>query len=124
VRVSTPAMVVNQGGCSFGHSLIRFSQTSEGSLVDVAHGEMVEKELDAMIQRRARKGDVDPDEREELWKASVRAYEEKRRRMARLEWHAFHCDQAERHRATLQALIEHHEQAAAKLADVQQEGAA
>jgi hypothetical protein len=29
--------------------------------------------------------------------------------VARLEWHAFHCGQAERHRATLQALIEHHE---------------
>jgi hypothetical protein len=35
--------------------------------VDAAeHAEMVEKQLDAMIQRRARKGDVDPDEREEL----------------------------------------------------------
>jgi hypothetical protein len=41
--------------------------------VDAAeHAEMVEKQLDAMIQRRARKGDVDPDEREELWKASAR----------------------------------------------------
>jgi hypothetical protein len=30
--------------------------------MNVAHGEMVEKQLDAMIQRRARKGDVDPDE--------------------------------------------------------------
>ena len=26
------------------------------------HAEMVEKQLDAMIQRRAQKGDVDPDE--------------------------------------------------------------
>jgi hypothetical protein len=34
--------------------------------MDVAHGEMVEKQLDAMIQRRARKGDVDPDEQGEL----------------------------------------------------------
>jgi hypothetical protein len=100
-------------------------QSSEGSLVDtVEHAEMVEKQLTAMIQRRARKGDVDPDEREELWKASVRAYNEKRRQMARLEWHAFHCGQAERHRATLRALIEHHEQQAAKLMDVQPEGAA
>jgi hypothetical protein len=37
--------------------------------------------------------------------------------MARLEWHAFHCGQAERHRATLQALIEHHEMQAAKLCE-------
>jgi hypothetical protein len=92
--------------------------------MDVEHAEMAEKQLDAMIQRRARKGEVDPDEREEAWKASVRAYEEKRRQMARLEWHAFHCDQAERHRATLQALIEHHEGEAARLMDVQTEGAA
>jgi len=82
-------------------------------VVDIARGELVEKELDAMIERRSRKGDVDPDEREELWKASVRVYEEKRRQMARLEWHAFHCGQAERHRATLRALIEHHEEQAA-----------
>jgi len=90
----------------------------------VEHAEMVEQQLDAMIQRRARKGGVDPDEREELWKASVRVYEEKRRQMARLEWHAFHCGQAERHRATLQALIEHHEEQAAKLMCVQPKGAA
>jgi ABC-type phosphonate transport system ATPase subunit len=90
--------------------------------VDVAHGEMVEKELDAMIQRRARKGDVDPDEREELWKASVRAYEEKRRRMARLEWHLHHTAQAERLRRTLEALANHHEEQAAKLMDVRPKG--
>jgi hypothetical protein len=42
--------------------------------VDTAHGEMAEKQLDTLIERRSRKGDVDPDEREELWKQSVRAY--------------------------------------------------
>jgi polyhydroxyalkanoate synthesis regulator phasin len=87
------------------------------SVMDLAHWEMVEKQLDAMIQRRARKGEMDPDEGEALWQASVRAYEEKRRQMARLEWHVFHCGQAERHRATLQALIEHHEMQAAKLCE-------
>jgi hypothetical protein len=116
-----------QGGCSFGHSLIECtgdSTASEGSLVDaVEHAEMVEKQLDAMIQRRARKGDVDPDEREELWKASVRAYEEKRRRMARLEWHLHHTAQAERLRRTLEALASHHEEQAAKLLDVRPKGA-
>jgi ABC-type phosphonate transport system ATPase subunit len=84
--------------------------------VDVAHGEMVEKELDAMIQRRARKGEMDPDEREALWQASVRAYEEKRRQMARLEWHLHHTAQAERLRRTLEALASHHEEQAARLA--------
>ena len=87
--------------------------------MDVAHGEMVEQQLDAMIQRRARKGDLDPDEREELWKASVRAYEEKRRQMARFEWHAFLCGQAERHRRTLEELVSYHEAAAAQLREAE-----
>jgi len=43
--------------------------------MDVADAEMAEKQLDAMIQRRARKGDVDPDETEEIWKESVRLSE-------------------------------------------------
>jgi hypothetical protein len=50
--------------------------------VDVAQGEMVEKELTAFIekrdkQRRSRK--KDPDEQHELWQASVDAYEARRR---------------------------------------------
>src|SRR5215204_5047025 len=80
-----------------------------------APGEGVEAELNRLIERRSRQND--PEEESELWKANVRAYEEKRRQMARLEWHAFHCGQAERHRATLQALIEHHEMQAAKLCE-------
>ena len=87
------------------------------------HAEMVEKQLDAMIQRRARKGDVDPDEREALWKASVRAYEEKRRQVARAEWHLHHTVQAERLRRTLEALASHHEEQATKLAKVRPKGA-
>ena len=47
--------------------------------MDVAHREMVEKQLGVMIQRRARKGDMDPDEQEGIWKASVRAYTTRRR---------------------------------------------
>ena len=73
-----------------------------------------------MIERRSRQND--PEEQSELWQASVDAYNEKRRQMARLEWHAFHCGQAERHRATLHALIEHHEEQAEKYRD-QPEGA-
>jgi hypothetical protein len=63
-----------------------------------APGEAVEAELDRLIERRSRQ--KDPEEEGELWRESVKAYEEKRRQMARLEWHAFHCRQAERHRAT------------------------
>jgi len=76
----------------------------------------VDVELDRLISRRASQDRrPDPDEREELWKASVRAHEEKRRQVARLEWHAFHCGQAERHRATLESLVAYHEERAAKL---------
>ena len=84
-----------------------------------APGEGVEAELNRLIERRSRQND--PEEESELWKANVRAYEEKRRQMARLEWHAFHCGQVERHRATLQALIEHHEGEAARLMEETQE---
>jgi hypothetical protein len=52
--------------------------------VDVAaqpgRGEAVEAELDRLIERRSRQ--KDPDEESELWKESVRAYEEKRRQVA------------------------------------------
>jgi hypothetical protein len=90
--------------------------------MDVACGEMVEKQLDAMIQRTARKGDVDPDEREELWKESVRAYTVRRREEMRAAWTSYHEGQAEHHRATLQALIEHHESEAARLMEVEPKG--
>jgi hypothetical protein len=74
---------------------------------------MVEKELNAMIERRSRQ--KDPQEDSDLWQESAKAYEEKRRQMARLEWHTFHCSQAERHRRTLEALVSYHEAAAAQL---------
>ena len=89
--------------------------------MDIARTEMVEKELDAMIERRSRQ--KDPDEESELWQASVRAYEEKRRQAARLEWHLHHTAQAERLRRTLEALASHHEEQAAKLMDVRPKGA-
>jgi hypothetical protein len=88
----------------------------------VARGEAVEVELNRLIERRSCQ--KDPDEASELWRESVRAYEQKRRQMARLQWHAFHCGQAARHKATLQALVEHHEQQAAKLMGDQLKGAA
>ena len=89
--------------------------------MDIARTEMVEKELDGMIERRSRQ--KDPDEESELWQASVRAYEEKRRQAARLEWHLHHTAQAERLRRTLEALASHHEEQAAKLMDVRPKGA-
>jgi hypothetical protein len=89
--------------------------------VDIVRGEMVEKELDAMIERRSRQ--KDPQEDSALWQESAKAYEEKRRQMARLEWHLHHTAQAERLRRTLEGLIAHHEEHAAKLMDVRPKGA-
>lgn len=82
--------------------------------MEITRGEMVEAELDRLIEKRASR-EPDPDEQEELWRASVRAYEEKRLQVARLEWHAFHCGQAERHRRTLEQLISYHEMQADRL---------
>jgi hypothetical protein len=87
--------------------------------VDIARGEMVEGELDRLIERRS--GQKDLDQESELWRESAKRYEKKRRQAARLVWHAFHCGQAERHRVTLQALIEHHEEQAAKLMEATHE---
>jgi hypothetical protein len=89
--------------------------------VDIARGEMVEKELNAMIECRSRQ--KDPQEDSDLWQESAKAYEEKRRQMARLEWHLHHTAQAERLRRTLEALASHHEEQAAKLAKVRPKGA-
>jgi hypothetical protein len=91
--------------------------------MDVAHGEMVEQQLDAMIQRRSRKGDVDSDEREELWKESVRAYTARRREEMMASWCEYHQGQAARLRTALEALITDHEEQAERYRD-QPEGAA
>ena len=84
--------------------------------MDITRGEIVEKELDAMIVRRSRQ--KDPQEDSDLWQESAKAYEEKRRQMARIEWHLHHRAQAERLRRTLEALASHHEEQAAKLTDI------
>jgi hypothetical protein len=91
--------------------------------MDVAHGEMVEKQLDALIQRRARKGEVDPDEREELWQASVRQYNARREAELKAAWCEHHEGQAARLRVVLEELIADHEQQAERYRD-QTEGAA
>lgn len=82
--------------------------------MDIARGELVEKELDALIERRSRK-EPDPAEREALWKASVRRHHETIRRRNKALWYGWHMDQAERHRRALEALIDHHETQAARL---------
>jgi hypothetical protein len=95
------------------------AQPGRGIGRDIGRGEAVEHELDAFISKRHEQRVKTEGERqaEEAWRESVAAYNDKRRQMARLEWHGFHCGQAERHRATLQALVEHHEMQAAKLCE-------
>lgn len=82
--------------------------------MDITHGELAEEQLDILIERSASR-EPGRDEREELWKESVRAYTARRREELRAAWTSYHEGQAERHRRTLQDLIEHHETQAAKL---------
>jgi hypothetical protein len=118
------ARFTTREGCSFDHNLTGCRQASEGSLVDMARTEAADIELVRMIERRFRKGEVDPDELEELWKERVRAYTARRREGMRAAWHEYHQDQAARHRAVLESLIARHEEEAAKLMDIEPKGAA
>jgi hypothetical protein len=101
----------------------RGAHITERRLVDIARGEIVEAELDRLIERRSSR-EMDPDEREELWKASVRAYTARKREEMRVAWCEYHQGQAERHRAVLKGLIAHHEEQAAKLMEDEPKGAA
>jgi hypothetical protein len=107
----------HEGGRSFGHNLTGVREADEErSVMDVAHAEAVEKELNNFIERRSRK-DPDADEREELWKESVRRYNARRDEEMRAAWYGWHLDQAERHRRTLEGLIAHHETQAERLCE-------
>jgi hypothetical protein len=76
----------------------------------------VDTELDRLICKRASQDRrPDPDEQEELWKASVRAYTASRREQMRAAWCEYHQGQAARHRAVLEALIARHEEKAREL---------
>lgn len=76
----------------------------------------VDQELDRLISRRASQDRrPDPDEQEELWKASVRAHNARREAENAAAWLRYHRDQAERHRHALESLIAFHEQQATRL---------
>jgi hypothetical protein len=74
----------------------------------------VNSELDRLISRRASQDQrPDPDEQEESWKASVRAYTARRREANRREWHGYFChladllrSRAEEYDHRAQALLE------------------
>ncbi len=88
-----------------------------GAILDT-HTDVVDQELDRLISKRALQDrHPDPDEQEELWKASVRAHNARRRAENAAAWLSYHRDQAERHRRTLEDLIAHHETQAARLCE-------
>jgi hypothetical protein len=85
--------------------------------------ETVDVELDRLISKRASQDRrPDPDEREELWKESVRAYTARRREEMRAAWCEHHQEQAARLRAVLESLIARHEEQAERYRN-QPEGA-
>ena len=78
----------------------------------------VDAELDRLASKRASQDRrPDPDEREELWQQSVRAYTARRHDEMRAAWCEYHQGQAARHRVVLEALIATHEEQAEKYAD-------
>jgi hypothetical protein len=94
--------------------------------VDISRSESVEHELNRLIERRHDRRTAEERHKpsEELWQESVERYNVERDRQLRTEWAEYHQGQAERHRVVLKGLIAHHEARAAKLMDVQPEGAA
>jgi hypothetical protein len=82
--------------------------------VDVAHADAVDGKLDRLIGRGASQDrQPDPDEREELWKESVRRYNARRQEENRLAWceyfgrlSASPRSRAEEHDYKAQALLE------------------
>jgi hypothetical protein len=95
-------------------------------VTDVAHkwsAEAVDEDLVRLIERRSRRGETDAQERHELWKASVRAYNARRADEMRAAWCEYHLEQAARHRAVLEQLIARHEEQAERYRDQQMGGA-
>src|SRR5215218_8744307 len=75
--------------------------------------ERAETEIDAFISRRAQQQQRIKAE-QEAWVESARAYNARRHREMREQWCTYHHDQADRLRASLIALIAHHEQLASQ----------
>jgi hypothetical protein len=87
---------------------------------DISNGEAVEADLSRLIERRSRQRDAD--EQEELWRESVRRYNDRKQEQLRNEWCEYHQGQAARLRAVFEPLVAHHEERAAKFMDVRPKG--
>jgi hypothetical protein len=86
--------------------------------VDIAHGEMVERELDRLITRRSQH--KDPEEHSEVWQQSVRRYNARRREENRAAW----CDYFSRLAGSLRARAEEYDHRAQALMEEHPKGAA
>jgi hypothetical protein len=87
----------------------------------VARRDTVEVELNRFMQKRSSR-ETDPDERDELWKASVAAYNARKREENRVAWCEYHRGQARRHRVILEGLIAEHEARAEMYGSKPEEG--
>jgi hypothetical protein len=66
--------------------------------LDVAQRtELVEAELSRLIEKRSRNGEATRDDKDELWKASIGAYNERLRRQRVAAWFAHFCRMADNH---------------------------
>ena len=84
-------------------------KANERSVMDIARGELVERELDTMIERRSRQ--KEPDDVSERWKESVRRYDARRREKNRLAW----CDYFSHLAGSLRARAEEYDRRAQTL---------
>ena len=84
--------------------------------MDVARADTAATELDRLIERRSSR-ETDADEREELWKESVRRYNARRREENRQAW----CDYFARLAGSLRARAEEYDGRAERLMQDRQE---
>ncbi len=82
--------------------------------MELAGGEKIEKEIDAMIERRSRQ--KDPEETSEAWQESVRRYNVRRREENRLAW----CDYFSHLAGSLRARAEEYDHRAQALMETDQ----
>jgi hypothetical protein len=98
-------------------NISKYNKDSEGSVMDVTHGEMVDAKLNRLIEKRSSR-ETDPDERDELWKASVAAYNARRREEHRRQW----CDYFRRIATSLRSRAEEYDHRAQALLEDRGEG--
>jgi len=85
--------------------------------MDVTYRTMVEAELARLVEKRSSRK-TDPDERDELWKASMAANNARRREENRLAW----CDYFERLATSLRSRAEEYDHRARALQEDRGEG--